>query len=523
MPKLSFTLVAVAYGISKENSQTTAFNLESLFGREKSEKNDKESAPNPRKKIVETLGGEEKYRQSIANAFGAKDYESIRNRLDVVPEYGVDLSYPMHRATVSTNYAWLPHNLDHEKNAAPSEYENMPVQVLGNKQSFYDENIQGCMDYYTSGKHLCLSTEQERIGMNLRQPQSMQNYTDLGFMKTRAPKRLMTMLTEFFESNKELQSIEKWGAGNTYTNHWKTPTYMLSVENTSIPGGGPRLKNRIWDAARSTIQEWTGEKLIPCSLYGVRIYKEGAILAPHVDRLPLVSSAIINVAQDVDEDWPIEVYAHDGKAYNITMEPGDMVLYESHSVIHGRPFPLKGRYYANVFIHFEPSGPILNEEFDGGDAERLYNNAKKKTKEKSAEKGDDLPPYIIRGTPEENKWRQEHRNKNDRLVAPFATGSNFAHQAASFGDIDKLVDLAETNIDFLFVGDSNGWYPLHEGVRGGHLEVVKFLVEKGVDVNSRTNQGYGGSALWWAQNVHGTDHPVITYLKEKGADRKSVV
>lgn len=40
-----------------------------------------------------------------------------------------------------------------------------------------------------------------------------------------------------------------------------------------------------------------------CSLYGIRVYKEGAVLAPHVDRLPLVSSAIINVAQDVDEPW----------------------------------------------------------------------------------------------------------------------------------------------------------------------------------------------------------------------------
>ena len=25
-----------------------------------------------------------------------------------------------------------------------------------------------------------------------------------------------------------------------------------------------------------------------------------------------------------------------------------VILYESHSVLHGRPFPLKGRYYANV-------------------------------------------------------------------------------------------------------------------------------------------------------------------------------
>jgi prolyl 4-hydroxylase len=44
----------------------------------------------------------------------------------------------------------------------------------------------------------------------------------------------------------------------------------------------------------------------------------------------------VQVDQEVDEPWPLEVYGHDGKAVNVTMEPGDMVLYESHSVIHGR-------------------------------------------------------------------------------------------------------------------------------------------------------------------------------------------
>ena len=63
------------------------------------------------------------------------------------------------------------------------------------------------------------------------------------------------------------------------------------------------LKQQIWDAAREVIQEWTGEELTECSLYGIRVYHEGSILATHVDRLPLVSSAIINVAQDVDEPW----------------------------------------------------------------------------------------------------------------------------------------------------------------------------------------------------------------------------
>lgn len=68
-----------------------------------------------------------------------------------------------------------------------------------------------------------------------------------------------------------------------------------------------------------------------------------------VDRLPLVSSAIIQVAQDLDEPWPIEVYDHSGKAYNVTMAPGDMVLYESHTVLHGRPFPMKGRKYVSEY------------------------------------------------------------------------------------------------------------------------------------------------------------------------------
>lgn len=101
---------------------------------------------------------------------------------------------------------------------------------------------------------------------------------------------------------------------------------MVSVEDAKLRGGGHALKKAIWDAARDTIQEWTGQELTECSLYGIRVYKENAVLSTHVDRLPLVSSAIINVAQDVDEPWPLEVYGHDGKAFNVTMEPGDMVL-----------------------------------------------------------------------------------------------------------------------------------------------------------------------------------------------------
>ena len=65
------------------------------------------------------------------------------------------------------------------------------------------------------------------------------------------------------------------------------------------------------------------------------------------DRLPLVTSCIIQVDQDVNEPWPLEIYSHDGKAYNVTLEPGEMALYESHTTLHGRPVPLNGKFFVS--------------------------------------------------------------------------------------------------------------------------------------------------------------------------------
>ncbi len=175
-----------------------------------------------------------------------------------------------------------------------------------------------------------------------------QNYTTVGFHKVRAPPEITAILNKFWK--RQFTSItgdddddnmpnEIWSRGNTYTNHWSSPTKLLSITDSSS------LKI-IWDVSKEVLEQWTGVQLSPSSMYGVRIYTNGSVLAPHVDRNPLVISAVVNVAQDVDEDWPLEVYGRDGNAYNLTLEVGEMILYEGHSVIHGRPFPLKGRYYA---------------------------------------------------------------------------------------------------------------------------------------------------------------------------------
>jgi len=310
---------------------------------------------------------------------------------------------------------------------------------------------------------------------------------------------------------------------------------MVSVENSGLRGGGGMLKQKLWDAAKSTLQEWTGEELTPCSLYGIRVYKEGAVLASHVDRLPLVSSAIINVAQDVDEDWPIEVIGHDGKAHNVTMAPGDMVLYESHSVLHGRPFPLKGRYYANIFIHFEPTGHTLRHHGDihdhDYDVDSTYRKAQAKGQGGHENDNNGLPPYLIAGSPEEKNWRYSHPNYerpkrpvNERKSAlqrkmdTFATGSTLAHEAAQMGDVKMLKEIITADKSQVSQQDENGWQPIHEGARGGHEEVVKLLLKHGADMNARTNEGFGGTPLWLAEQEHGADHAVVQFLRAMGAE-----
>jgi len=194
--------------------------------------------------------------------------------------YGVDISFPIHRSKVSTNYPWLPHNADPANNPTPREYVGMPIQLLGNVQQRYEDFMKGCRDYYPQQARQCDATESNRIEMSLKQPQSMQNYTEIGFKKIKTPPAVWKLISEFWEKNKDKENWtdENWGKGNTYTNHWVAPTHMISVDNARLRGRG-NIKQEIWNAARDTLQEWTGEELTECSLYGIRVYTEGAVLA----------------------------------------------------------------------------------------------------------------------------------------------------------------------------------------------------------------------------------------------------
>ena len=103
-------------------------------------------------------------------------------------------------------------------------------------------------------------------------------------------------------------------------------------------------------------------------MYGVRRYTNNSRLLAHVDKLSThVISAILNIGQDVVDDWPLYILDNLGGRHTVTLRPGEMVWYESARLAHGRPLPLNGRFFDNLFIHYKPRRGWYNRSFQFGD------------------------------------------------------------------------------------------------------------------------------------------------------------
>lgn len=62
--------------------------------------------------------------------------------------------------------------------------------LLGDRQSFYEEYMQGCRDHFGSKAHRCDSTEQDRLDMSRRQPQAMVVSCTASCNRSQAKRRL---------------------------------------------------------------------------------------------------------------------------------------------------------------------------------------------------------------------------------------------------------------------------------------------------------------------------------------------
>ena len=159
---------------------------------------------------------------------------------------------------------------------------------------------------------------------------------------------------------------------------------------------------------------------------------------------------------------------------------------------------MRGRFFANVFVHFEPLGTPRKAKDDFSSPAVYDSDARE-----SLDAG--LPPYVIPGTPWEDEWRQSHpggwKLYHDNIVI-----------GARRNDLRLVDNIYIHDPKSIHALDKNGWSALHETARAGSVEVAKYLCERGIDIDLKTGNGTGESALDLARRHHGEDSAIFKFL-----------
>jgi len=189
--------------------------------------------------------------------------------------------------------------------------------------------------------------EARRLHLNKEQPGVHKTFTQFGYEIEQLPQKSFQKLRKFWDENRHRMELEQWDDNNHHVNHWEAASYILWLPS--------EIQMDLRREMKPILEKWVKQELEYTALYGIRVYTNNSYLLNHVDRSATHAvSAIIQVDQRVDEDWMLEVIGHDKKANYLKLKPGEIALYESATVIHGRETKLNGDYFANVFIHFRP-------------------------------------------------------------------------------------------------------------------------------------------------------------------------
>ena len=177
------------------------------------------------------------------------------------------------------------------------------------------------------------------------------HFTKEGFTIKPVPSELFSAITDFNEKSKDEEEDE-------YVEGGKLEKIISSKKHriaTSLRQIDLDLRAKIINYIQPELETWTGLDLLPTYVYGIRTYRRGAELKMHKDTLQTnVISVIINVDQKVDEPWALQIKNHEGELSEVLLKPGEMCLYESATLDHGRVKPFNGDYFSNVFASFIP-------------------------------------------------------------------------------------------------------------------------------------------------------------------------
>jgi len=190
---------------------------------------------------------------------------------------------------------------------------------------------------YETPEHLV--TDQQKILERVRP-------LGLGFLKTKLDPKIYARLMDHFHSNAHRFKSEP-GDGFIQTENPRAfPSLIYQDED---------FNQKLLSDLHSVHEAWSGLVIRKAACYGIRVYQRGSYLYNHVDRAGThVVSSTVCVDHRLDSPWPLYIEDHEGHPHEVSIEPGELVFFEGARLKHGRPYPLDGEYYANIFIHYTP-------------------------------------------------------------------------------------------------------------------------------------------------------------------------
>jgi hypothetical protein len=166
-------------------------------------------------------------------------------------------------------------------------------------------------------------------------------FTKFGFEKVRLPADLWSSISTYYHNNRHSLSIDYQQLENLHTVNWWNSTTSPSprLKRIEIP---PILKRywsqllcfyvELWSHGHPISPFSTPQKLQFISSSGFRVFSTGSYQLPHVeDPTHTAFTVVINIDQiELFVPWVAQIYDSYGRLHEVTMAPGDILVYEVH-------------------------------------------------------------------------------------------------------------------------------------------------------------------------------------------------
>mmetsp|Transcript_14314 Transcript_14314/g.21743 ORF Transcript_14314/g.21743 Transcript_14314/m.21743 type:complete len:576 (-) Transcript_14314:118-1845(-) len=181
---------------------------------------------------------------------------------------------------------------------------------------------------------------------------NLPKFSKTGTKMIKIPDKLYNKLLDFYYMNVPRRTNEPWDVhGATQMNFHEVGTDLVYLDLD--PYMRDNLANQYM---KPILEEWSGQKLKLNAFYGIREYFPGAWLRNHVDRIDthIISATLSLLKPNSTHPWPLETVDWSGKRRRYEHKAGEMLLYESSTRPHGRPYRMVDGIHVGCFVHFSP-------------------------------------------------------------------------------------------------------------------------------------------------------------------------